>query len=95
LQFSSLIVDKTDPVVIPEKLTAMLKEESDRLGYDSMTLPSGAGHDAQILASVADSGMIFIPCEDGISHSPKEKIKWEDLDKGANLLLQMLTRLSR
>ena len=95
LQFSSLIVDKTDPVVIPEKLTAMLKEESDRLGYDSMRLPSGAGHDAQILASVADSGMIFIPCEDGISHSPKEKIKWEDLDKGANLLLQMLTRLSR
>jgi N-carbamoyl-L-amino-acid hydrolase len=95
LQFSSLVVDKTGPVVIPEKLTAMLKEESDRLGYDSMTLPSGAGHDAQILASVADSGMIFIPCEDGISHSPKEKIKWEDLDKGANLLLQMLIRLSR
>ena len=94
LQFSSLIVDKTDPIVIPEKLTNMLKEESDRLGYEYMLLPSGAGHDAQILASITDSGMIFIPCEDGISHSPMEKIKWEDLDRGANLLLQMLAKLS-
>lgn len=95
LQFSSLVMDKTDPVVIPEKLTHMLKEESSKLGYESMPLPSGAGHDAQIIASIADSGMIFIPCEDGISHSPKEKIKWEDLDKGANLLLQMLVKLSQ
>jgi N-carbamoyl-L-amino-acid hydrolase len=94
LQFSSLIVDKTDPIVIPEKLTNMLKEESDRLGHEYMLLPSGAGHDAQILASITDSGMIFIPCEDGISHSPKEKIQWEDLDKGANLLLQMLAKLA-
>jgi N-carbamoyl-L-amino-acid hydrolase len=73
----------------------MLKEESTKLGYAYMTLPSGAGHDAQILAAVAESGMIFIPCEDGISHSPKEEIKWDDLDKGANLLLQMLLKLSR
>jgi len=95
LQFSSRVVDKSDPVVIPEKITDMMKKESDRLGYGHITLPSGAGHDAQIVASVAEPGMIFIPCEDGISHSPKEKIKWEDLDKGANLLLQMLVKLSR
>ncbi len=95
LQFSSRVVDKADPVIIPEKIMDMMKKESDRLGYEYITLPSGAGHDAQIVASVADPGMIFIPCEDGISHSPKEKIKWEDLDKGANLLLQMLVKLSR
>ncbi len=95
LQFSSRVVDKADPVVIPEKIMDMMKKESDRLGYEYITLPSGAGHDAQIIASVAEPGMIFIPCEDGISHSPKEKIKWEDLDKGANLLLQMLVKLSR
>jgi N-carbamoyl-L-amino-acid hydrolase len=95
LQFSSRVVDKTDPVVIPEKIMDMMKKESDRLGYEYITLPSGAGHDAQIIASVAEPGIIFIPCEDGISHSPKENIKWEDLDKGANLLLQMLVKLSR
>jgi N-carbamoyl-L-amino-acid hydrolase len=95
LQFSSRVVDQVDPVFIPETITSLMKEECDRMGYDSMTLPSGAGHDAQIIASVADVGMIFIPCEDGISHSPKEKIKWEDLERGTNLLLQMLLRLSR
>ena len=95
LQFSSRVMDKTNPVIIPEKIMDMIKKESDRLGYEYITLPSGAGHDAQIIASVAEPGMIFIPCEDGISHSPKEKIKWEDLDKGANLLLQMLVKLSR
>ncbi len=95
LQFSSRVVDKTDPVSIPENITNLMKEECDRLGYEPMILPSGAGHDAQIIASVADTGMIFIPCEDGISHSPKENIKWEDLDRGANLMLNMLIKLSR
>jgi N-carbamoyl-L-amino-acid hydrolase len=71
-----------------------MKEESEKLGYSFMTLPSGAGHDAQILASVAEPGMIFIPCLDGISHSPQEIIKWEDLEKGANLLLQVILRLA-
>ena len=68
---------------------------SEKLGYTYMTLPSGAGHDAQIIAAVAEPGMIFIPCEDGISHSPQERIKWEDLERGANLLLRMLLRLTR
>jgi N-carbamoyl-L-amino-acid hydrolase len=95
LQFSSQVVDKTDPVAIPEKILDMMKQESEKLGYGYMTLPSGAGHDVQIVASVAEPGMIFIPCEDGISHSPEEQIKWEDLDKGANLLLQMLLKLAQ
>ena len=95
LTFFSSIVDKTDPVSIPKRLVDMMKEECEALGNSYLTLPSGAGHDAQIIASVADSGMIFIPCEDGISHSPDERIKWEDLEKGANLLLRMLLRLAR
>jgi N-carbamoyl-L-amino-acid hydrolase len=38
--------------------------------------------------------MIFIPCKDGISHAPDEMISWEDLEKGANLLLHTLVRLA-
>jgi acetylornithine deacetylase/succinyl-diaminopimelate desuccinylase-like protein len=38
--------------------------------------------------------MIFIPCADGVSHSPDEKIDWGDLEKGANLLLATLVRLA-
>ena len=95
LGFSSLLMDKTEPVVPSSKIMEVMKEEADKLGYPFMSFPSGAGHDAQILASVTDVGMIFIPCEDGISHSPDEKINWEDLEKGANLLLQVLIRLAR
>ena len=95
LSFSSFLMDKTEPVVPSAKIKEMMKEEANKLEYPFMSLPSGAGHDAQILASVTDVGMIFIPCEDGISHSPDEKINWEDLEKGANLLLQILIRLAR
>jgi N-carbamoyl-L-amino-acid hydrolase len=94
LEFQSKIVDKTDPVMVPERIVNIMREECQALDYHSMTLPSGAGHDAQILASIADVGMIFIPCEDGISHSPKEKIRWDDLEKGTNLLLHTLIKLA-
>ena len=63
--------------------------------YDVLMLPSGACHDAQILSEAAEVGMIFIPCENGISHSPEEKIEWEDLERGANLLLQSFIRLAQ
>lgn len=94
LQFSSKLVDETEPLSIPPRILNIMKKECEKLGYSHMTLPSGAGHDVQILASLAEPGMIFIPCLDGISHSPQEKIKWEDLEKGANLLLQVLLRLA-
>jgi len=94
LKFFSRVVDKTDPVTIPQKITQAIKEECQRLEYRYLELPSGAGHDAQILASIADVGMIFIPSIDGISHAPQEMIRWEDLEKGANLLLQVLLRLA-
>jgi len=94
LEFQSKIVDRTDPVKIHERIVEILQEQCSALDYPSMTLPSGAGHDAQILAAIADVGMIFLPCEDGISHSPLEKIKWDDLEKGATLLLHALIKLA-
>lgn len=94
LEFQSKIVDRTDPVTIPDHIVNVMREECQALDYPSMTLPSGAGHDAQIMASIADVGMIFIPCEDGVSHSPQEKIKWDDLEKGTNLLLHTLVKLA-
>ncbi len=58
-----------------------------------MKLTSGAGHDAQILAGACDSGMIFIPSPDGVSHAPGERVDWDDLEKGANVLLRTLIML--
>ena len=58
-----------------------------------MHLPSGAGHDAQIMAKLGPMGMIFVPSVDGISHSPKELSRWEDCANGANVLLQTVLRM--
>jgi len=94
LAFYSRVVDRTEPVEVPPRLIGVLREECQKLGYPFLQVTSGAGHDAQMVSSVADSGMIFIPCRDGISHSPEEDIDWEDLEKGANLLLRTLLRLA-
>lgn len=94
LAFRSRLIDRTEPVVVPPRLTGLIKDECDKLGYASMALASGAGHDAQILAAKTDTAMIFIPSPDGVSHAPGETIRWEDLEKGANLLLATLLRLA-
>ncbi|MEN6311141.1 MAG: M20/M25/M40 family metallo-hydrolase, partial [Acidobacteriota bacterium] len=94
LGFASKEVDKTTPVAAAPRLVGIMEEECRALGLPSMKMTSGAGHDAQILAAACDVGMIFIPCADGISHSPAEKIGWGDLEKGANLLLRTLARLA-
>jgi len=94
LTFSSKIMDETRPVAISPRLTGLLASECGKLGYPYLEMPSGAGHDAQILAEVTDTAMIFIPSPDGISHSPQETVRWEDLEKGANLLLNALVRLA-
>lgn len=94
LAFYSRIVDKTEPVTISPRILGILKEECQKLGYPFLPITSGAGHDAQIVSAVAESGMIFIPCVDGISHSPEEMIRWEDVEKGVNLLLHTLLRLA-
>ena len=94
LSFSSRIIDKTDPVAVPERLRAVLEAEAGRLGIPSLVLSSGAGHDAQILAMAAPTAMIFIPSPDGISHAPEESVRWEDLEKGANVLLNALIALA-
>jgi len=93
LTFVSRIVDKTVPVTIAPRIVNLLEGECRTLGYPSMRLASGAGHDAQILAAGCDVGMIFIPSPDGISHAPGERVDWNDLEKGANLLLRTLVRL--
>ena len=65
------------------------------LGLKTLHLPSGAGHDAQILAGVTEMGMIFVPSLGGISHSPRELTPWADCANGADVLLQTLLRLDK
>ena len=62
---------------------------------DTRHLPSGAGHDAQMMATLMPMGMIFVPSVGGISHSPKELTSWQDCVNGANVLLETVLALAR
>ena len=61
-----------------------------KLGYSNMPVVSGAGHDAVYMARLASSGMIFIPCKDGISHNEIEDAKPEHITAGCNVLLHAM-----
>jgi N-carbamoyl-L-amino-acid hydrolase len=61
-----------------------------QLGYSNMPAVSGAGHDAVYMARLAPTGMIFIPCKDGISHNEIEDAKPEHITAGCNVLLHAM-----
>ena len=65
------------------------------LGYAGRRMPSGAGHDAMYVAPLAPTGMIFVPCVDGISHNEAEDALPEDLAAGAKVLADCLTALAQ
>lgn len=58
-------------------------------------MPSGAGHDAQEMDRIAPTGMILVPSVAGITHSPREFTRPEDMANGANVLLQTILRSDR
>ncbi len=66
---------------------------ASRQQLDVRTLPSGAGHDAQMIAALCPMGMIFVPSIGGISHSPRELTRWEDCARGTATLLETVLAL--
>ena len=94
LTFMADRISSETPVLLSQHVQSVLTEEADTLGYPYRLMDSGAGHDAQILAEKTEVGMIFIPSLGGKSHCPQEKSRWEDVEKGAQLLLGSLLRLA-
>ena len=83
----------SQPALTDPGLRTLIAESARGLGLATLELPSGAGHDAQELARIAPVGMIFVPSVGGISHSPQELTRPQDVENGANVLLQALLRL--
>ena len=81
------------PAPSDPRVRALIEQASRELGLSTRVMPSGAGHDAQALASIGPMGMIFIPSVGGISHSPKEFSHPGDITNGANVLLHTLLRM--
>ncbi|WP_020694367.1 Zn-dependent hydrolase [Reyranella massiliensis] len=86
-----MVVPPTDfaPVVID-----LVRAKTNALGFSNMDMPSGAGHDAMHIASLCPTGMIFVPCERGISHNEIENATASDLAAGARVLVEVLTELA-
>lgn len=76
-----------DAALAAPEVQKSIEGASAKLGWKTMRLPSGAGHDAQMMSLIAPMGMIFVPSVAGISHSPKELTRWEDCARGADVLL--------
>ncbi len=74
---------------------AAIGEAAQRLGYSHMPAVSGAGHDAVYAARLAPTGMIFIPCKDGISHNEIEDAQPAHITAGADVLLQVMLARAR
>ena len=84
-----------EPVKLSEHAINLLEDEAKKLGIKTLTLPSGAGHDAMNLIKLANSvGMLFIPCVDGISHNIAEAINFKDAVAATKILTNALIRLS-
>jgi N-carbamoyl-L-amino-acid hydrolase len=86
-------VNATPPAPTDPRIRQVVDESAKQLGFTTKPMPSGAGHDAQEIAHIAPVGMIFIPSRDGISHSPREFSKPEDITNGATVLLHTLLTL--
>ncbi|HEX5435557.1 MAG TPA: M20 family metallo-hydrolase [Gemmatimonadaceae bacterium] len=82
------------PAPMDERVQRVIAECAARLGLSWMSMPSGAGHDAQNMAVLGPAGMIFVPSVGGISHAPAEFTTPADVTNGANVLLHAVLALS-
>jgi beta-ureidopropionase / N-carbamoyl-L-amino-acid hydrolase len=82
------------PTPMDERMQAVIQRAADSLGYATLALPSGAGHDAQMLAPITPTGMLFVPSKNGRSHSPEEYTAPEHLVAGANVLLHAVLKIA-
>lgn len=83
------------PLQFPEAMRARIASAAERLGLPHEAIASPAGHDARYLHYVCSTGMIFIPCKQGISHNEAESITSSDAEAGARVLADVAFDLAQ
>ncbi len=83
------------PTPLSRKVVASIKDAAGELGIPARIMNSGAGHDAQNMAAKVNTGMIFVPGVNGVSHSPMEWTEWDDIERSVRVLTQTLKNLSQ
>jgi len=95
LRFEYDVVSEIAPVQCDARVVDAATAACSALGVEPLAMPSGAAHDAQMIARIAPAGMIFVPSRAGRSHSPAEWTSPADIELGANVLLHALVELAR
>lgn len=83
------------PAILDENVKSYIAQSAKELGLSYKLMPSGAGHDAQNMAKITPTAMIFIPSKGGISHSPKEFSSMKDICNGANVFFKTILAIDR
>ncbi|MBN9090738.1 MAG: Zn-dependent hydrolase [Reyranella sp.] len=87
-------VTNVAPTDFDPKVIGLVRDKAQALGLANMDMPSGAGHDAMHIARLCPTGMIFVPCERGISHNEIENATPQDLAAGTRVLVEVLEALA-
>ena len=94
VSISTRTLSRFDPVDFEDRLLDLVEQTAKEQGHSTRRMPSGAGHDAQMLARLCPTAMIFTPSRNGISHNPAEHTDPEQIAAGADVLCQVLLRLA-
>ena len=94
VSISSRVLARFEPVEFDDQVTGLIEDLANHHNRSVMRMPSGAGHDAQMLARVCPSSMIFTPSVQGISHNPAEFTNTDDLVAGTNILMDTMWALA-
>jgi N-carbamoyl-L-amino-acid hydrolase len=92
--YSSRTLARFEPVSFDKQMVSLVSETASALGFRVKSMPSGAGHDAQMFAPNCPTAMIFVPSQNGISHNVAEYTEPKHLQAGADVLLQILLHKS-
>ena len=90
---STTSLARFEPVEFDATMVDRVEATATRLGHSTRRMPSGAGHDAQMLARICPTAMVFTPSVDGLSHNIAEFTDATDIEAGANVLLHVVLDL--
>ncbi|VBB06304.1 peptidase m20 [Lucifera butyrica] len=89
------VLSSEKPVLMDEHMVETIENVCRSRGVSYRLMNSGAGHDAMYMAHLTPTGMILIPCKNGLSHHPEESVATEDIMTGIDVLTEMLYRLAK
>lgn len=87
LHFEKKVLVRFPPVHFDPDMVDLIEAKAKALNFSTRRMPSGAGHDAQMMAAVCPTAMVFVPSVGGISHNVKEYTKMEDVERGVEVML--------